>query len=99
MKTYTVSFTEPVAVTSTRPVWDKDKERWEDKEVTEMKKSVVTHSLTWAKKLIRANRDKYKDSCITKIWSNGDWENLGPISISSSNKTFVANTRQKKASY
>lgn len=36
---------------------------------------------------------------ITKVWSNGDWEPLGPIELKGSNKTFVANTRQTKAGY
>lgn len=43
--------------------------------------------------------DKYINSSITKIWANGDWENLGPIKMTGSNKTFVANTRQKVANY
>lgn len=42
---------------------------------------------------------QYKGSCITKTWANGDWENLGEIKMKGSNKTFVANTRQKVASY
>ena len=46
-----------------------------------------------------ANLDKYKGSCITKIWANGDCENLGEINLKCSNKTFVANTRQVKANY
>lgn len=43
--------------------------------------------------------DKYKGSCITKVWANGDFENLGEINLKGSNKTFVANTKQKTASY
>jgi hypothetical protein len=43
--------------------------------------------------------DKYIDSCITKTWANGDWENLGPIKLAGNNKTFIANTRQKVANY
>ena len=35
----------------------------------------------------------------TKIYSNGDWVPCGPITLSGSNKTFVANTRQTKAGY
>ena len=36
---------------------------------------------------------------ITKVWSNGDWEPAGKIQLQGSNKTFMANTRQKSASY
>ena len=36
---------------------------------------------------------------ITKIWSNGDWEDCGEIKLKGSNKTFVANTNQKKEGY
>lgn len=42
---------------------------------------------------------KYKGSCITKTWANGDWENLGEIKLAGSNKTFVANTKQRVANY
>lgn len=36
---------------------------------------------------------------ITQIWSNGDWEPMGKIELKGSNKTFAANTRQKKPNY
>lgn len=99
MKQYTVYFSEPVAYTYTTDRFNKASGHWEETEVTEMVKSATFHSLTPAKQLIKANRDKYAGSCITKIWSNGDFENLGEIKLSGSNKTYVANTRQKKASY
>lgn len=51
-----------------------------------------------AKDLIKANMDKYKGSCITKSWANGDWENLSEIKIKG-NKTFVTNTKQRVANY
>lgn len=35
----------------------------------------------------------------TKIYANGDWVPCGEITLTGSNKTFVANTRQKKAGY
>lgn len=35
----------------------------------------------------------------TKIWSNGDWEPCGSITLSGSNKTLVVNTRQTKPNY
>lgn len=54
------------------------------------------YNLSAAKKAMKENNAK---GSITKVWSNGDWENLGEISLNGSNKTFVANTRQKKANY
>lgn len=56
----------------------------------------VFFTLTETKKAMRENNAK---CYITKIWSNGDWENLGEIKLKGSNKTFVANTRQQKDSY
>lgn len=71
--------------------------KWEhDVELEERSDTFTFYSLAPAKKLIKANLDKYKGSCITKTWANGDWENLGEINLNGSNKTFVANTRQKK---
>ena len=52
-----------------------------------------------AKKFIKKHMDIYKSSCITKVWSNGDWENLGEIKLNASNKHFIANARMKKANY
>ncbi|UDQ99422.1 hypothetical protein AAEX28_04880 [Lentisphaerota bacterium WC36G] len=54
------------------------------------------YSLREAKKAMREHNAK---GFITKIRSNGDWEHLGEIKLNGSNKTFVANTRQKKKSY
>lgn len=99
MKQYTVYFNEPVAHTYKDERLNKETRRWEEMEVTEMVTTVTFHSLASAKKLIKANIDKYKGSCITQTWSNGDFENLGEINLKGSNKTFVANTRQKVASY
>lgn len=36
---------------------------------------------------------------IVKVWANGDWEPMGEIKLSGSNKTNCANSRQKGASY
>lgn len=99
MKQYSVYFNEPVAHTYKSERFNKETRRWEEVEVTEMVKSVTFYSLAPAKKLIKANLDKYAGSCITKTWANGDWENLGEINLKGSNKTFVANTRQKVANY
>lgn len=68
-------------------------------ECEEWNDTFTFHSLKPAKALIKANLDKYKNSCIIKTWANGDWENLGEINIKGANKTYVANTRQVKANY
>ena len=99
MKQYTVYFSEPVAHTYATEKFNKETKHWETVEVTEMVESATFVSLAPAKKLIKANLDKYAGSCITKVWANGDWENLGEINLNGSNKTFVANTRQKKKNY
>jgi hypothetical protein len=54
------------------------------------------HSLSAAKKAMKEHNAK---GSITKVWSNGDWEPIGPIVLKGSNKHFVANTRQTKAGY
>lgn len=99
MKHYTVYFKEPIAITYIRDRWNKKAKQWEKVEETEHVLSYGTTSLAGAKKLIKANLDKYKGSCITKIWANGDFENLGEIKIKGTNKTFVANTKQNTAGY
>lgn len=99
MKQYTVCFSEPVAHTCKDERFNKETHKWEEVEITEMVDTVTFYSLAPAKKLIKSNLDKYKCSCITKIWANGDWENLGEINLKDSNKTFVANTKQRIANY
>lgn len=99
MKQYLVYFNEPVAHTYKDERFNKETRKWEEVEVTEMVKSVTFYSLAPAKKLIKANLDKYAGSCITKTWANGDWENLGEINLKGSNKTFIANTKQRIANY
>lgn len=100
MKTYTVYFSEPVSHKYVGDKFNKELKKWEyDVECEEINDTFTFHSLAPAKKLIKANLDKYKGSCITKIWANGDWENLGEINLKGSNKTFVANTKQKVANY
>lgn len=54
------------------------------------------HSLTAAKKAMREHNAK---GTKTKFYSNGDWEPCGEITLSGSNKTFMANTRQTKPGY
>lgn len=99
MKQYTVYFSEPVAHTYLRERFNKSTQKWEEIEVTDMETSYTFFNLSTAKKFIKDNLDKYAGSSITKIWANGDWENLGEIKLNGSNKTFVANTRQTKKSY
>lgn len=100
MKTYTVWFSEPVSYKYLGQKFNKETRRWEDNVPMETVNDCFTFStLKEAKRMIKEHMDKYAGSCITKTWSNGDWENLGEISLRGSNRTFVANTRQRKESY
>ena len=54
------------------------------------------YSLPAAKEAMKAHNAK---GYITKIWANGNWEPGGEIVLKGSNKTFFANTQQKKMSY
>ena len=99
MKQYTVYFSEPVCYEYVGSKFNKDTLKWEYAKMEEWEDPFTFYTLSPAKKLIKANIDKYIGSCITKTWANGDWENLGEIKLKGSNKTFVANTRQRKASY
>lgn len=71
-----------------------------------MKQYIVKHTdgtteefftLTSAKAAMR--QDKGSTGVIYKIWSNGDFECLGSISLKGDNRIFVANTRQTTKSY
>ena len=54
------------------------------------------YNLNDAKKAMKENNAK---GYIYKIYSNGDFESCGEIKLKGNNKTFVANTRQKKVNY
>ena len=54
------------------------------------------HSLSEAKQALREHNAQ---GFITKVWSNGDWEPAGKITLKGSNKTFITNTRQQKKNY
>lgn len=100
MKTYTVYFNNPVTLKYKGDRFNKELKKWEyDVDCEKTSDTFTFYSLAPAKKLIKENIKEYKDSCITKTWSNGDWENLGPIKLTGSNKIFIANTRQKVANY
>lgn len=100
MKQYTIYFTEPVIHRYIGDRFNSETKKWEyDVECEDKNNTFTVYSLKAAKAIINENLEKYKTSCITKIWSNGDWENLGEIKLNGNNKTFVANTRQKKANY
>lgn len=99
MKRYVVYFKEKVCRRGVEQYYNKEARRWEDREVEEWDTFFEFSGLREAKKLIKENIDKYKGSSIYKLWNNGDFENLGEISLNGSNKTFVANTRQRIASY
>lgn len=100
MKQYTVYFSEPVCYKYIGDKFNKELKKWEyGVECEEWNDTFTFFSLKTAKALIKANINKYKGSCITKTWANGDWENLGEIKLAGSNKTFVANTKQQIANY
>lgn len=100
MKQYSVYFKEKICVKYIGDRFNKELKKWEfDVECEEWNDSFTFYSLSAAKKLIKDNFDKYKGSCITKVWANGDFENLGEIKIKGNNKTFVANTKQRIVNY
>lgn len=65
------------------------------------KDSETHYSLSGAKKRMKELiKQGYEVSgSKTKIYSNGDWEPCGEITLTGSNKVFIANTRQTKAGY
>lgn len=99
MKTYTVYFNEPVTKVVLVDKFNKKTMKWEEVEDVKTSDSFTFYNLSIAKKFIKEHIDKYKGSCITKYWANGDWENLGQINLTGNNKTFVANTKQRTKSY
>ena len=64
-------------------------------------KSETFYSLASAKKrmkqLIKEGHEVSGSK--TKIYANGDWEPCGEITLTGSNKSFMANTRQTKPGY
>lgn len=100
MKRYIVKFSENVCLKYIGDRFNKETKKWEyDVPCEEWDTEFEFSSLKSAKKLINENLEKYVSSCIYKFWSNGDFENLGEIKVKGNNRTFVANTRQKKAGY
>lgn len=99
MKQYSVYFKEPVTRTYIGQRFNNETHRWEECEKSETSDHFTFYSLATAKKLIKANLDKYAGSSITKTWANGDWENCGEIKLTGTNKTFVANSCQNKPGY
>lgn len=99
MKQYTVWFTEPVDRVYKKQVWNEATSTWSEVDAVETKDSFTFFTLSKAKSLIKKNIDKYAGSSITKTYANGDWVNCGEISLPGTNKTFIANSRQKKPGY
>lgn len=67
MKTYSVYFTEPVTRHYKGDKFNQKTKQWEhDVDCEETKDTFTFYSLPPAKKLIKANMDKYKGSSITK---------------------------------
>lgn len=100
MKKYYVTFNQKVCYQYNGDVFNKKTKKWEYDVPCEIWDTHFEFStLNAAKKLIKENIDKYVGSAIYKFWSNGDFENLGAIKIKGNNKTFVANTKQKRENY
>ena len=57
----------------------------------------VSPAKKWMKERIKLGHDVSGSK--VKIYSNGDWVNCGAISLTSSNKSFIANSRMTKANY
>lgn len=59
------------------------------------------YSLTPAKKWMkeRIKQGHEVSGSKVKIYSNGDWVNCGAISLTGSNKSFIANSRMTQANY
>lgn len=73
MKSYTICFSEPVCFKYIDNKSNKKVEKWDD--------AFTFYSLIPAKKLIKANLDKYKSSCIIKYERMGIGKNLGEIKL------------------
>ena len=101
MKVFSVSFTKPVPYTymQEQRVLENGRYRIKEVAVTAYQQDFTLYSLKEAKSLIKANLPYYASSQITKIFSNGDFENLGEITLKGSNKHFIANTRMTKPNY
>lgn len=54
------------------------------------------YKLPDAKKAMKEHNAK---GYITKIYSNGEWENCGEIQLKGNNKTFIANSKQTVKGY
>lgn len=100
MKQYIVRFIENVCHRYIGDKFNKETKKWEyDVPCEEWNDYFELSSLKSAKQLISENADKYVGSSIYKVWSDGSFENLGEIKLKGSNKTYVANTRQRKSNY
>lgn len=99
MRRYSVYFSAPISYEVRQDYYDKEAGQWKQKTVIKSDDTFEFFDLRSAKAFIKKHLPLYKGSSITKVWSNGDWENLGPIKLSGSNKHLVANTRQKKPGY
>ena len=57
----------------------------------------LTEAKKWMRERIKLGHEVSGSK--TKVWANGDWEPCGEISLTGSNKVFVANTRMTKPNY
>ena len=88
MKSYTVYFSEPVCYKFIDTKSNREIEQWDD--------MFVFYSLTPAKKLIKANLDKYKSSCIIKYERMGIGKILEKSILKRANKNFFNNDKIAK---
>lgn len=88
MKSYTVYFSEPVCYKFIDNKSNKKVEKWDD--------TFTFYSLIPAKKLIKANLDKYKSSCIIKYERMGIGKILEKSILKRSNKNFFNNDKIAK---
>lgn len=63
--------------------------------------SETFHTLPMAKKRMKElmNQGHEVSGSKTRVYANGDWEPCGEISLTGTNKTFIANSRQNKPGY
>lgn len=86
MKQYTVYFSQPIKYMVDVSDFNLETKKWSTVKEQREGDTVISFSLTEAKKLIEANFDKYLSSCITEIRDDGGRWNLGEINIKDSNK-------------
>lgn len=86
MKQYTVYFSQPIKYMVDVSEFNLETGNWYTTKEQRESDTVISLSLTEAKKLIEDNFDKFLSSCIAKIWDDGGIGYIGEIDIKDSNK-------------